>query len=77
MLVNYYLYSVACNEKLSYVGRISEPCCISEPTVSQSEFLRLKLFSNSSGSAIHGCGLCHSSGAILYYNIIKITKIFK
>lgn len=44
-----------------------------EPTVSHMEFLKLKLFSNSSGSGLQGCGLFHSPGAILK-NIRKIVN---
>lgn len=40
-----------------------------EPTVSHIEFFRSKLFSNSSGSGLHGCGLSHSPGAILQVNL--------
>lgn len=49
----------------TYLGSISDPCCMREPTVSHMEFFKSKLFSNSSGSGLHGCGLSHSPGAIL------------
>lgn len=56
---------------LSYFGRRSEPCCIRVPIVSHIEFIRLKVFSNSSGSGLQGCGLSHSPGAALELHFIK------
>lgn len=42
---------------------------MTEPQMSHMEFVMLKLFSNSSGSGLQGCGLSHSPGAILEVNI--------
>ena len=62
----------------TYFGSMSEPCCMIEPTVSHIEFFRSKLFSNSSGSGLHGCGLSHSPGAILQINLpFNARNLFK
>lgn len=46
----------------TYLGAMSEPCCISEPMVNHSEFMRLNWFSRISGSSLQGWGLSHSYG---------------
>lgn len=49
----------------TYFGKISEPCVIIEPIVSQQEFLICQIFSNSSGDLSQGCGFSQSFGASL------------
>lgn len=45
---------------VTYFGAISEPCCMSEPMVNQSEFSRVNSFSRTSDCPLHGCGFSHS-----------------
>jgi hypothetical protein len=59
-----------------YRGKISLPCCISEPIVNHIEFINVKLFSNSSGSELHGCGFIHSPGAILKQIIFIVDYVY-
>lgn len=49
----------------NYLGRISHPCPIIEPIVNHTQFSIFHIFSNSSGSWLHGCEDSQSSGAIL------------
>lgn len=44
----------------TYFGAISEPCCMSEPMVNQSEFIRVNSFSRTSDCPLHGWGFSHS-----------------
>jgi hypothetical protein len=49
----------------THMGAISVPCCMKLPMVNQRLFCNVNWFSNSSGSSMHGYGLCHSYGQIL------------
>jgi len=47
----------------TYLGAISDPCCIREPIVNHSELFKENLFSKTSGaSELQGCGFSHSYG---------------
>lgn len=54
-------YTFAC--KYTYLGAISDPCCIREPIVNHNELFKENLFSKTSGaSELQGCGFSHSYG---------------
>ena len=61
-------------KKETYFGKMPESFCISEAMINHMEFFKLKLFSNFSGSTLHGCGLFHSSGAILQKELHQVCK---
>lgn len=47
----------------TYLGAISDPCCIREPIVNHNELFKENLFSKTSGaSELQGCGFSHSYG---------------
>jgi len=51
------------NTRYTYLGAISDPCCIREPIVNHSELFKENLFSKTSGaSELQGCGFSHSYG---------------
>ena len=54
----------------AYFGRMSHPCPMREPIENHRQFMRLNVFSSSSGSGLQGWGLSHSPGVIL-----KITTL--
>lgn len=60
------------NTKYTYIGAISDPCCIRLPTVNHNEFLKLNWLTRNSGSSMHGYGFVHSAG--LNLPIIKKLK---
>ena len=45
---------------VTYFGAMSEPCCMSDPMVYQSELIIVNWFTRTDGSRLHGCGLSHS-----------------
>lgn len=56
---------------MTYLGKISEPCVMMEPMVSQQEFLMCQMFSNSSGDLSQGWGFSQSFGASLkLFNLV-------
>lgn len=59
----------------THLGRISQPCCIIEPTVSQIQLCMFQIFSNSSASSSHGCGFSQSAAAILWKNQRNVRSL--
>ena len=45
---------------ITYLGAISDPCCMRLPQLCQKQLCRVSTFSSSSGSSTHGWGFSHS-----------------
>lgn len=57
----------------TYLGAISDPCCIREPIVNHNELFKENLFSKTSGaSELQGCGFSHSYGLNLNIENMQI-----
>lgn len=49
----------------AYLGRKSQPCCMSEPIANHKQLCNENWFSKWSGFGLQGCGFCHSYGVNL------------
>ena len=60
---------------ITYLGAISEPCCMRLPQLCQKQLCRVSSFSSSSGSSTQGCGFSHSQGVSLKYTDVPQTRL--
>ena len=49
----------------TYLGAMSDPCCMRLPQLCQKQLWRVNSFSSSSGSSTQGWGFSHSKGVSL------------